>query len=293
MKVLLDALQIQNQSGTGRYTAALLEMLPQVSDNMNLLSVVPEAYMNERDAANDSLGMITHHSRGPLSGARFRNRGIAKVAQKENADIVHFPATVGRQRSWGTGVKSKVVLTVHDLSFLREPGWFKRDRALYYRKTIKRSVRYADHLIADSEATASDLVAMLDVDPELISVTPLGVDSHFVPASENEIDRVKADYGLPNEFFLYVGTLEPRKNLVRVIQAFDAIADQTDFDLVLAGREGWKVGPILNAARRSPYTSRIHFPGFVADEDLVPLLSSGSERGLLNRQNNTDQEAQG
>ena len=102
------------------------------------------------------------------------------------------------------------------------------------------------------------------------------MDRHFGPASPEEITRVKEKYRLPKSFYLFVGTLEPRKNIPCVIEAWDLISSDSTSDLVIAGRDGWKTGPIRKAASKVRQPNRIHFPGFIESEDL-PALLSGAE----------------
>ena len=99
------------------------------------------------------------------------------------------------------------------------------------------------------------------------------MDSQFRPADEERRAAVRARYRLPERFFLYLGTIEPRKNLARVIAAWTRLAETCPLDLVIAGREGWKVGPIRAAAAGSTHTTRIHWIGFVEGADAAALYS--------------------
>ncbi len=189
-------------------------------------------------------------------------------------DIVHYPANFVRWAGRGGVRETKVVLTVHDLSFLRHPEWFRWERAAYYRASIRPSVRLADAIIADSEATARDLESYLSLPRERISVVPLGVDGGLKPADAGAVKQARMKYGLPDRFFLYLGTIEPRKNLPRLIEAFDSIAANTDLDLVIAGREGWKPEATRRAHADAARRDRVHFPGFIASEDMAAVLTA-------------------
>jgi glycosyltransferase involved in cell wall biosynthesis len=273
VKILLDTLQAGNLSGTGTYAISLAESLPGVLPDAEIGLVVPNdgavRFMNERLEA-----------RYPSSTARFPLGTVARSLQMRAAirdfqpDVVHYPASFLRLAGRGGLDRVKLVVTVHDLSFLRHPEWFTRSRAAYYRAAIRPTVTKADLILADSEATAHDLQDLLGVATERIVVTPLGVNTRFAPASTEDVARARKTYQLPERFFLYLGTIEPRKNLARLIEAFNAIANTTDLDLVIAGREGWRADSTIIAHRLSPFRSRIHFPGFVADDDLPALLSA-------------------
>ena len=200
---------------------------------------------------------------------------MAKQLRQRKPDILHYPASFTRLMGGAPSKETKVVLTVHDVSFLREPRWFRSDRSIYYRLMIRRSASRATRILADSEATGRDLQELIRIESSKIDVTPLGVDARFQPATEADIMRVREIYDLPETFFLYVGTLEPRKNLPRVIGAFDRIATKCDHDLVIAGRDGWKFAGIYDAAANARHSARIHFIGFV-DDSLLPALFSAA-----------------
>lgn len=272
MKVLLDGLQAGNQSGTGSYADALIRELPSQDEALDLHVVCPDALCSEYADVRATLLPCTVR-RSPWGTVR-RNLGMAREIRQTAPDIVHYPANFARLAGGGMKSDTRIVVTVHDLSFLREPSWFIPTRSIYYRSIIRRTVRRAARLLADSQATANDLVERLSVPADRIDVTLLGVDRRFKPASDAEITRVRRRYHLPPRFFLYVGTLEPRKNIPRIVEAWDSIADDTDLDLVIAGREGWKVGAIHDTVATSDYPRRIHFPGFIDGDDLPAMLSA-------------------
>lgn len=275
MNVLLDGLQAGNHSGTGSYTCALIRELPIARPDLALHVVAPDSTQGLFDPA--SLASLASCPGGPFPLGTFRRSiAMAGVLKRLKPDILHYPANIGRQVGTALRSRTKVVLTVHDLTFLREPGWFRFDRAAYYRATIKKSVRRATRIIADSQATAEDLQNLLDVDPAIVDVTPLGVDARFRPASEDEVARVRERYALPDTFFLYLGTLEPRKNIPRIINAWDRTAMDCAEHLVVAGREGWKVAPIHQAAAEATHHARLHFPGFIDEADLPAILSAST-----------------
>ncbi|MFP6581920.1 MAG: glycosyltransferase family 1 protein [Candidatus Hydrogenedentota bacterium] len=272
MKILLDALQAGNRSGTGRYTEELLKGLPSVDERLELFPFVP-SNLDRSILSVDAEKSILVDTDRLLGGSRYRDKLVLKDIKRIAPDIVHYTATIGSQakrRKWDT---SKVVVTVHDLAFLRNPEWFKKDRAVYYKKKIKKTVEYADRIIADSCATADDLMLFLEVSEDIIDVVPLGVDEQYKPVEESDERRVREKYNLPDEFFLYVGTIEPRKNIEGIVEAFSSIASKVPHDLVIAGRDGWKVKPIRKAIKKSAVSDRIHLPGFIGQEDLPALLS--------------------
>ncbi len=156
------------------------------------------------------------------------------------ADVLHCPTFRGPFRARGP-----LVVTVHDLAVLRHPEWFNRWTATYSRLAVPRVVRAATRVIAVSEFTKRELVALLELDPGTIHVVPNAVEDVFTPDGP----RAEGDY------VLAVGTLEPRKNLARIAQAVDG-------ELRVVGARGWgNVTPPPNVTWREG----------VSDEELAAL----------------------
>lgn len=271
MRILLNGLQAGNRSGTGRYTVELSKRLPGLDDDVKVSVLWPSDVAPPPPIRSAQNPYVIGNAPNAAARIWLDQVGICDIARDAGAELIHFPANVGLLHR-----KARSVLTVHDLSFFRNPDWYRFERAAYYRFAVRRSVRTASRLIADSSATAQDLREILNVPENRIDVVPLGVDESFRPTTSEEKERVRKKYSLPPRFVLYVGTLEPRKNLVRLIEAWSQISDDCDQDLVLAGRRGWKVEPILEAISRSSSKQRIHLPDFVAQEDLPSLLSTAN-----------------
>jgi len=172
--------------------------------------------------------------------------------------------------------KARGVVTVHDLSFLRVPQCADPGLRSFLEREVPRAVKYATRVLADSENTRKDLVELLNVAPEKISVVPAGVETRFQPVSDTaRLAEVRARYNLPDWFILMVGTIEPRKNLARLIAAYSQLRRQTGLPhaLVIAGKEGWLFQGIYDQVAKEGLTDRVLFPGFVADADLPALYT--------------------
>ncbi len=169
------------------------------------------------------------------------------------------------------------VVTIHDLGYLHEPGAHTALSRRYLHWSTRWSARAARKIIAISEATKQDLVRFYKVPGEKVTVVYHGVDERFRPAGGDDVARVKRDLAITGPFVLYVGTIQPRKNLVRLIQAFDVLAsDNPDLNLVMAGKMGWKTDEITQAAALATHSDRIRVPGHVSDEDLPALYSAAA-----------------
>ncbi len=173
------------------------------------------------------------------------------------------------------------LLTVHDLSFLRYPQGAHPALLAWLSRAVPRSLRRARHVLADSENTRSDLIELMGVPAGRITVIGAGVDERFRPVTDPAIlADVRARYRLSDRFILGISTLEPRKNFTGLIAAFNRLATTTDrpssvddLHLVIAGGKGWLYDDIFAEADASPVRERIHFTGFVADEDLPALYT--------------------
>lgn len=165
-----------------------------------------------------------------------------------------------------------LVTTVHDLSFEHFPHFFSWRRRLWHRMMRPRELLLgSNHLIAVSHSTAHDIVALYDVPPERISVISSGVAVPRELPDQTERQVVRSRYQLPEQFILFVGTLEPRKNVPSIIRAFAAIADTVPHHLVIAGPRGWLTGEIDRAIATNPHRARIHRTGFVREADKMSL----------------------
>ena len=170
------------------------------------------------------------------------------------------------------------VVTVHDLGYLYYPQAHTLFQNLYLRWSTRRNARAAVRLLADSEATRQDLVRHYHTHPDKVEVVYPGRDESLAPiADPQSLRRARARYGLSatDPYLLYVGTLHPRKNLVRLVQAFAATLARLDepLYLVLAGQKGWLYDDIFAEVRRLGLDGRVLFPGFVPAGDLPSLLS--------------------
>ena len=151
-------------------------------------------------------------------------------------DLLHSPDFIAPVRG-----ARRHVITVHDLSFIHYPEYLTADSRRYYNGQIRESVKRADHILSVSQATKQDLINMLDVPAEKISVQLHGVDESFKPLPRRVTAPTIRELALPAEFVLFVGTLEPRKNLVGLARAYRDLLLELPYapKLVLIGRAGW------------------------------------------------------
>jgi glycosyltransferase involved in cell wall biosynthesis len=215
-------------------------------------------------------------------------------------DILHAPDFVLPP------TRARTMLTIHDLSFLVHPECAEASMVRYLSRAVPRSLQRADIVLADSQATCRDLVRLLAVDPTRVTVLYPGVAARFRPMWLDQAEMVRRNLELPERFLLFVSTLEPRKNLVRLIEAFaQAIGPRTEnrepgalwanreqrtknkeqrttdnglrttdnLQLVLAGRRGWLYHDIFATIARLGLGERVRVLDFVDDNDLPALYN--------------------
>ncbi len=197
--------------------------------------------------------------------------------------------------------RSRAIVTVHDLAFLLFPQFFTPPLAAYLRRVVSRAVRRADLLLADSEATRRDLEQLLGVAPARVAVVYPGVSPAFRPLPPEACAPLRERLGLPERFILFVSTISPRKNLVRLLEAFAALdegcrtigeglrhpadsralredgpvagLDSPPLSLVIAGQKGWLYDEVFAAIARLGLRERVRVLDFVDDNDLPALYN--------------------
>jgi glycosyltransferase involved in cell wall biosynthesis len=160
------------------------------------------------------------------------------------------------------------VVTIHDLSAFLFPQTFRRVNRAYTQWAIRVACRRATRILAVSEATKSELVRWLGVAPERVVVTYDACEERFAPPAPAAIEAFRRRAGLPERFILFVSTLEPRKNLPTLLDAYARIAAATDAPLIIGGSKGWLYEPIFAKAEALGLSDRVRFVGFIDGADL-------------------------
>jgi len=270
---------IRQGAGIGRYTRGLAKALMELdAENEYVLLVLGKAQDEGQKTKDEGrkmpsnfrirriplshrlLTILWHRLRLPLPAETFTGP----------VDLFHSPDFVLPPLRRARGL-----LTVHDLAFLRLPECADPGLRAYLSQVVPRSLARADHVLADSQNTKRDLMHLLNVPGERISVVPAGVEPRFRPIEdEGELHRVQRRYELDQPFILSLGTLEPRKNYVRLIEAHAWLRRQMPRapNLVIVGGRGWLYEDIFAAARKWG-DGGVRFLGFVPDEDLPALYS--------------------
>jgi glycosyltransferase involved in cell wall biosynthesis len=193
--------------------------------------------------------------------------------QLMGTELCHYPNSIAPLRS-----PCPYVLTIHDMTLSMLPQHHPWRKQIIIRPLIPLLARRAAKVITVSSSARDDIVRLLGLPPERIAVIPEAAGAQFRPASKTEQQRVGEKYGIARPYVLYIGTLEPRKNLVRLIKAWAELrrTGVINQQLVIVGAAGWQYEPIYRAAQESGCPEEIIFTGYVPGEDL-PGLYSGAD----------------
>ncbi len=204
---------------------------------------------------------------------RLERVALSVELARFNLDVLHSPDFIPPLR----GAKHHVI-TVHDLTFLHYPEYLTADSRRYYSDQIEAATRQADHILADSAATKHDLIHMLNVPTDKITVHMLGVDERFRPMPEEERAQYQTQLGLPKDYILFVGTFEPRKNILGLLQAYQQLLQQVPDApaLVLVGKRGWLFDETMVQISAMKLGTRVIWREDIRDEMLPAVYNLAS-----------------
>jgi glycosyltransferase involved in cell wall biosynthesis len=263
-----------HRTGTERYALEIIQhmlALPQAQRHEWRL------YVDQLPADQSALSHsnLPDHATLRLLPARrmWTHRALAAEVLQNRPDVLFVPSHVLPFVLPSQRLPPSVV-TVHDLGYYIFPETHPWRQRLYVNWGTRWSVAVATRVIAISHATATDLERFTRTKADKICVVHEAANA-WPPPTAQDIATEYERYGLARPYALYVGTLQPRKNLARLIAAYEQLCrrDTASFDLVLAGNPGWLSHDIVAQAAGSDYASRIHLPGYVNDEDLPGLMA--------------------
>lgn len=267
-------------AGVSRYTYQLLQGLSTLAGDQSYT-----AFVNQREAQDAQKDPLAATGRVRVVPARWpahnppqriawEQLALPGELRRMRADVFHSPVNVLPGR-----VPCASVVTIHDLAFLRYPEYFRPTRRYYQRWFTRGSVRRATLVVAVSESTKRDLVHFLRAPEDRILVIYPGIAQDFQPRHDpGTIAAFRARHGLPERYMLYMGTLEPRKNLLTLIEAYARLRGQDEDvpPLVLAGAKGWYYQPLFERVRALGLERAVTFPGYV-NRDEQPLWYAGAD----------------
>jgi glycosyltransferase involved in cell wall biosynthesis len=277
MRIGIDAIPLATpKTGIGHYTFEVARELARLrpADEFELLAPVPVA--RQFGEAFDGRGLpanlrpATARADGQLR-RRWWSFGLPLHLRERGFSLYH-----GTNYNVPPWADCPTVVTVHDLSLLLHPETHEARLVELARRRLPVMTRAAAHVLTDSESVRAEILDVLGVDPERVTAVPLAPRRAFRPAAPWEAEEVRRRLGVHEDFILYVGTVEPRKNLLALVRAFDLLTRETGLrpQLVIAGRKGWLTEELYELVERSPSSARILFTGYVTDAELCALYSS-------------------
>lgn len=255
-----------HRSGTENYALQLIRALL-------ALDTPHRFYLYFRDTPPEGLlPVCSHVTRRIIPWRRvWTHSRFAAALWRDRPDVTFVPAHT--LPLWFPG---PAVVTIHDLGYVYFPNAHAGFDRRYLEWSTRHSARRAKRIIADSLATVHDLAAHYNVSENRISLVYPGADETLARVEDpSTLAAVRARYGLPPRFLLFVGTLQPRKNIARIVQGYAAWRshhpDRADVALVLAGQQGWLYDP-----RWTEGVEGVIMPGYVAENDMAALYSAAS-----------------
>ncbi len=271
MRIAIDAHSVgTGLGGNESYAANLIEALAEI------------------DSVNDYTLYVTRDK----AVARFRNRwpNFRVRSTLPHTPLIRIPLTLSAElRKHPVDVlhvqftsppftPCPVVVSIHDLSFEHLPETFNRRSRAQLRFTVRRSARTAARVLALSEHARHDIISTYQIAPDLVTAIPLAAPTHFRPVEdENELQRVRQTYGINGDYILSVGSIQPRKNLTRLLSAYERLRQTRPEgslpQLVLVGKRGWLYRETLKTIEE--FGTGVIVTGYVPETDL-PALYSGA-----------------
>jgi glycosyltransferase involved in cell wall biosynthesis len=258
---LLSRSRSYRAAGMSRHIEHLVAHLPDAAPGDRFTAFVGPDGAPERPPGGSLTYQVSRlHTERPRNRVLWEQAIAPFALQSSRLDLLHGPANVVP-----LAAPCPTVVTVHDLSFERFPHLFHRANRLYLGAMVRASVARARKVIAVSSSTCRELVELFRVPEGKVEVIPNGVEPVFHPLPADQVAAFRAEKGLPAEFILHLGTLEPRKNLLVLLRAYARLRQQhgVPHALVLAGGRGWLYEAIFAEVERLGLTGQVHFPGYV------------------------------
>jgi glycosyltransferase involved in cell wall biosynthesis len=271
MRIVIDARTISDHfPGIGRYTYHLARRLATLKDRDELLLAYnPETANTRFDigalAAEPGVRIV------PTTARPFTMREQLRLPYELHRlvpDVTHFPYPIVPYAA-----PRPSVLTIHDIIPIRCPQYFSLRQRILYRISLSLALRSATLVICPSEATCADLKAVVEINDSRLHVVPHAVSESFRPCEKDEVARIQAAYGLPEQYLLYVGSNKPHKNLTALIDAYGRV--QAAPPLVVAGSEDPRYMQARRKIEALGLKGRVFVAGAIKESDL-PALYCGA-----------------
>ncbi len=272
----IDQLLYRISGGTGRYSHNLISSLARIDEENEYVlfhSRAKKEDLNRLQSLNLSSNFSTKDLPFPrpfLSALWNRSRFCSIEFFLGRLDLIHAPTFAIPAKG-----SAKLIVTVHDLAFMKFPQFYTRRSLKFHQRSARIAACEADLLLAVSHSTKWDIMSLLSVEEERVRVVYEGVEIDNSLLDSVKRRKVLSDHGINKRYILFVGTLEPRKNVVRLLQAFNKLKQKTRFEhlLVLVGPEGWLYQEILRESEKEELKGSVILTNSVSDAELAVLMS--------------------
>jgi len=262
MKVAINTqTAIGNKSGFGSYVSNLIRYVPQVSD-VEYVSIENLEYKKDLNTPQrlfwDQIGFLQ------------------KMSQHKGIDLIHQPSF-----SAPIFTTKKTVVTIHDIIPVIFPENLAPASRFFFSKVMPFSYRFADHYLTDSQHSKNDIMERLHIPDEKITVTHLAASEEYrvlnSKADKEKIEGIKKKYNIPEDYFLHIGTIEPRKNISMLVEAFyeGVVKNKLPYCLVIVGKKGWWYENLFARVQELGLEKKVIFTGYT-DLEEMPYLCSGA-----------------
>jgi glycosyltransferase involved in cell wall biosynthesis len=272
MRIGIDATSLpQRPVGAGNYIIQLVRALSQQTSQAHFSVFtqrhgLPLLEVSERS----DFQLVVLPDQSPAQRLMWEQTAFPALAARHHLDLLH-----SLHYTMPLAYQGRSVVTFHDLTFFLFPRLHTLPKRYFFRLFIHLSRRRAAAIIADSESTRLDAIRLAGVPPSRIHTVLLGVTPDFHPESDVAVlEAVRQKYNLPERFLLFVGLLEPRKNLPALLQAFAKLPpQQPEVKLVIVGRQGWMYAQTLQLVQSLGLVEKVHFTGYVDQADMPQVYN--------------------
>src|SRR5260221_6588089 len=275
MRVGLDGYPLaEPRTGVGHYTLELARALARISPSDEFELVSPAPFTTEVLDEIERTQLPNLRTSNPKSSSirgHWWSVGLPMYARRARFDLFH-----GTNFDVPLWKKRRSVVTIHDLSALLHPEKHRSRLVRRARLRLPLVVRVADMIITPTESVKREVCQRFNVKSEKVSAIHLAARQSFQPMPFAQTAEIRKRLGIEDEFLLFVGTLEPRKNLLTLLKAFEQIVAQSSLhpQLVIAGGEGWLMNEVSAYLKKASISGRLRVTGYLDDDDLRALYSS-------------------
>ncbi|MCH8949720.1 MAG: glycosyltransferase family 4 protein, partial [Chloroflexi bacterium] len=275
MRIALDCSAIpRRMAGAGVYSYQLVRALAKIESGHEFVVFARAGLFDDLATDNKRVRVAPVNAGSRVTRLAWEQAALPFLLRRHGIDLLH---STHHHTPVVAGGSVKRVVTFHDVTFLVLPKRYPLVRRLYMSTLTRAAARVADAIITPSRSTRDDVVRKLGVNQDRITVIPYAAGPQYTPSDAAAVARVRERYRLAGDYILSVSSLEPGKNRTRLIRAVARLREEgVDCRLAIAGQPGWRYEGDMELARELGLGDRVHYLGYVPDDDLPPLYSGAA-----------------